>query len=195
MPVSEPPPSTVTSLGRTRHPAPGGLLVTLHWGEIQGRAEIVGIDIHTYDDCESGVYSQSVGIGGPIRPLKARDLRGVPLGRLEQESRQSGTISALDADLRRLIGEAPLPSELDPWQREKRRTPGRPRVYDDEWFRSVAEIYLTAHRAGRPPTKAVAESHDVSKSTASKWVARARRLGFLAPTSRGKPSGVSRRDR
>ena len=57
-----------------------------------------------------------------------------------------------------------------------------------EHFVEVAAVYRDAYRFRRPPTQAVADHWTVSKSTAAKWVAKARDRGLLPPTSRGKPS-------
>jgi hypothetical protein len=83
-----------------------------------------------------------------------------------------------------------LPDDEDDAARG-RRSYGRPH------YRAVAEVYLAAQRNDKPPTSAVAEHWRVNKSTAGKWVSRARAFGFLAPTSRGKSSSAptSRRPR
>ena len=50
----------------------------------------------------------------------------------------------------------------------------------------IAEIYRSAHRLRRPPTKAVAEALGISYAAAAKQVARARQGGYLRPTTQGK---------
>jgi hypothetical protein len=52
----------------------------------------------------------------------------------------------------------------------------------DEVLQKVAEIYRGAHAAGKPPTKAVELELVVSRSTAGRYVQRARERGFLGPT-------------
>ncbi len=52
---------------------------------------------------------------------------------------------------------------------------------DHAGLRRVAETYRTAMRLGQPPTKRVADEHHVSRTTASRWIRRARDLGFLGP--------------
>jgi transposase len=47
-------------------------------------------------------------------------------------------------------------------------------------------VYRIAHAAGRPPAQAVAEVMGVPRSTAGRWIMRARRAGLLPPTSPGK---------
>ena len=68
-----------------------------------------------------------------------------------------------------------------------RRGPGRPASYDRRYYERVAEVYTRALREGRPPTKSVAEEMaGGSKSAATKWVAKARDLGLLPKTAKGK---------
>jgi len=68
-------------------------------------------------------------------------------------------------------------------------TRGRQPFYDEDHFVEVARIYSEALLAGRPPTLAVAKTHNVSKSTAAHWISRARDKGYLPPTSQGAPAG------
>ncbi len=56
----------------------------------------------------------------------------------------------------------------------------------------VARVYDEAWRAGKPPTKAVAEHFVISDSAAAKRVSRARVAGLLPETTRGRPSGRRR---
>jgi len=57
-----------------------------------------------------------------------------------------------------------------------RRTTG---AVTDEKLREVADVYRAAHNAHRPPTKAVMEEWHVERSTASRWIRRARDVGYL----------------
>ncbi|MET8658189.1 hypothetical protein [Streptomyces griseus] len=56
----------------------------------------------------------------------------------------------------------------------------RRRITDD-FLREVAEAYEAAESLGLPPTREVANRFDAPHSTVSKWVASARRKGFLPP--------------
>ena len=71
------------------------------------------------------------------------------------------------------------------FQSELRSSPSRReyggRVTDDE-LRKVADIYRAAHVARKPPTAEVAREMHVSRSTAGRYVQRARKQGFLGPT-------------
>ena len=65
-------------------------------------------------------------------------------------------------------------------------SPRRNRLTPEHLAR-VAEVYRTAWQAGEPPTKAVAQSFEVSHSTAARWVGAARKAKHLghADSSRG----------
>jgi len=55
-------------------------------------------------------------------------------------------------------------------------------------YAEVAEIYLEA--SGSPTTE-VAKRKNVSVSTAATWVSRARDMGLLDPTTKGRAGGIS----
>ena len=110
-------------------------------------------------------------------PVSTATLRRVAVDRLvtdailalglltRAESRPDGTTIIRAARVDEALQAAVLRA-----QRVRRLTP--------DHLRSVAEVYLTA--AGSP-TDAVRAHFEVEPRTASRWVTRARRLGFLAP--------------
>lgn len=51
----------------------------------------------------------------------------------------------------------------------------------DEALREVADVYRAAHARKQPPTKAVMQEWHVERSTASRWIRRARDAGHLGP--------------
>jgi hypothetical protein len=55
------------------------------------------------------------------------------------------------------------------------------RSWPDEHFMQVAEEYWQAEADGRPPRQAISERWSVSKVTASRWLRRARELGYVDP--------------
>lgn len=55
------------------------------------------------------------------------------------------------------------------------------RVATPDLLRDVAEVYRSAMTAGKPPTMAVASHFNVSHRTGTRWVAEARKEGFLGP--------------
>ena len=59
--------------------------------------------------------------------------------------------------------------------------PGRPRVSYDLLV-EVARVYRREHQRSDAPTQAVADHFDRPRSTAAKWVQRAREEGLLGPT-------------
>jgi len=60
----------------------------------------------------------------------------------------------------------------------------------DETLAWVARIYRLALLAGDPPTKVVETALALPRSTAGRWVAQARRRGYLGPSDgRGKAGG------
>lgn len=69
-------------------------------------------------------------------------------------------------------------------------------VYSDEHLSEVANIWREGAKSGRP-TAAVEAHFTVPRSTAGRWVARARAAGHLPPTTPGsrpllrKPSTVA----
>lgn len=56
----------------------------------------------------------------------------------------------------------------------------------DENLRQVADIYRAADKRGEPPTQKVAEVMHAARSTAARWVGKARERGFLGPALKGR---------
>lgn len=71
---------------------------------------------------------------------------------------------------------------LDVEHRDRMREAG-PVTETLEW---VARIYSAALATGDKPTKAVEEAFEVPRYTAGRWVASARKRGFLGPAEPGK---------
>jgi hypothetical protein len=179
--------------------------VRLGWAGLPDRLQCVAMDLRPAAD--------------EPEPLTATLLRDLPLGRLIEGSRRVMTaqLAIAGSDLetlkklaaarmtnplvRRMI-DAAIESSEAARQRARdgveaivgaiEQPKGRRPLYDDEHFKKVADVYLASWRSGSPnPTKDVAdhESFRVTRSTAAKWVARARSLGYLAETTQGRPSG------
>lgn len=64
-----------------------------------------------------------------------------------------------------------------------------PKGHGPGFYAEVASVYMDAYPLGNP-TDAVAKRFKTSRSTAATWVAKARSLGLLDPTTRGRPGGV-----
>ena len=147
-------------------------------------------------------------VGEYPTPITASALRSVPLGKLVNEfldrlrenpikaSRRSASGTA--DDMREAADELEgrhTESEAAALQQlasEPRR--GGRRGHSHDHYAAVAEVYAKAWADGVHPTKAVAEHWTIAKTTAAKWVSRARELGFLEPTTRGRPGGIPHRE-
>lgn len=100
----------------------------------------------------------------PGTPITAGDLRRLDLPRLIREHRAKIAAAHSTPPSRGLM-----------------------RRSDRERLDEVVRVYRAAFNDHRPPTKAVAEHFNVSRGTASAWVAQARASGLLPPTSPGAP--------
>ena len=117
--------------------------------------------------------------GSVAEPLTAAGIR-LPLRELVDEV----------VDQAALLGEERLPTKAE---REAfggelaatfpRAEPGK--RLPDELLEEVARVYRYALQRGLPPTEAVKEALDVSRSTAGRYVVRARRAGLLGRASPG----------
>lgn len=56
----------------------------------------------------------------------------------------------------------------------------------DDTLRQVAGLYRAAYERGDPPTQTVADEMHVARSTAARWVTRARERELLGPALRGR---------
>ena len=149
---------------RTRWPDAelGPWLVTLSWRLIAGRFECVGVELL------STLLEPT--------PVQTDVWRAVPIGGFIQDARakHAAWYERFDQDDRAV-------------EQTKRWGRGRRPRHDPA---KVARIYTEALRAGQPPTKTVAETLVISRSSAANQVARARALGLLPPTERGRPRGI-----
>ncbi|HUG08898.1 MAG TPA: hypothetical protein VMP13_08400 [Acidimicrobiia bacterium] len=121
------------------------------------------------------VVSVTVAAADRDRPVTTSDLRAIPFASLINDAR------------RQMVERMPGDS-LD----IRKARSGRTRL-DKAHFENVAAAYIKAHKAGRSPTKEIAELFKVSKSTAAKWVGRARHdfdPPLLGPTPKGKAGGI-----
>lgn len=152
--------------------------VTLNWHQVQGRMEVVGVEL----------YSPS----GQV-PITTVVWREFPLASLVNKYR------ADMHDWYRERAEAGEEVPVDGWSapawrvaQKKWSEGGRRQRFGPGHFADVAQVYEEAWREHRNPVQAVAQRFHRSNSTASKWVMRARELGFLPPTSPGKARGGAR---
>lgn len=171
-------------------------VLALEWGEVSGRAEVLGFGIRSADG---------------MTPVTSTALRSVPLGRVVEDQLRRrladarGAAERQPAPPRRHHGEFPsgrrfavdvtdespgiAAHQIGPLAAAGERL-GRPRTYGKAHFQAVAGVYSKAWEAGLHPTKAVAERFQVSRSAAAKWVARAREMQLLGPTRQRRAGGV-----
>ena len=156
-----------------------------------------------YELSDFRIYSRSSNRHLRRRPspsvLNASVLRAVNLGYLIHAGRRSladrlrwhTTMIVREEGYRELMSD-PSPNE---WLEEVPRAidrienPPPRRRYDQDHWKHVAAVYDKAWRAGLPPTKAVAEHFDVTRSAAGKWVTICRKQDLLPPTVKTKPRG------
>jgi hypothetical protein len=169
--------SRVPGRGGRRGKRPSWRL-TFHFAEVQGRIACVRLEI-------------AADPGDP-RPITASLLRRLPMTRLLADHRAR----AYEV-MRNLI---PM------WDRllTTKRRPKALRFFPDDWFapatngdgahhadgRAVADTYVEALLTSQPPVKAIAARYGVSRATAAKLVAQARKDGYLGRTKRGVPGGL-----
>lgn len=175
--VDAKPPTTV----RWPDGSDGPWEVTLTWEFLGDRAECVGVSLQPVDRKSASPITTSLLRALPLAGL-VRDARGLRFQAVGGDDVEGLAASPEGEALSELKAEEALP-----WQ-ERRR--GRPKLYDDDFYREVARVYLQARVQGDSPRQAVVDMqpHHVALSTASRWIAAARELGYLSPTSKGRAS-------
>jgi hypothetical protein len=182
---------------------PDGTRVVLRFAEVDGRVECVGLEV--------GADFNALNAPDP-EPLTVTNLRKIHLPPLVEEAARHyldwlreqeqipgflNTDAPTDYDQRILARLHEIARARRPAATAKRRQgrTGRPVERGPEHLAQVAKVYTDAHLASLPPTRAVAEEWTVSRSTAAKWVARAREARLLGPTEPRKAGGVPVEDR
>jgi hypothetical protein len=97
-------------------------------------------------------------------PITSKGLRTMPLGRFLHAAREA---------LQRQQEEDPAAQPV-----ETASPPGS-RKWPAEHYLQVADEYWRAEAVGRPPRQAIAARWNISKVTASRWLRRARELGYV----------------
>ena len=157
-------------------------MVEIRLGVLDGRVECVGMSIHP-------------GAEGIREPLGTAALRRLRLGSFIDRARNDSVMEFVhllgpkpDGKPRFGYGLGELKQiGVGPLARDTRRGPGRPAL-SPALLDEVARIYLD-HQSNRTPTMAVSKKMKVSRSTAARYVARARAEGLIGRTSRGRISG------
>jgi len=123
------------------------------------------------------------------RGLTGTLLRQIPLASLVREAAMTGTVRVLSTDnrifgARYVEGGAGFGQLHDDLQTQlaKVEEHGRRRVMDESFLKMVAHIYRTALRLKLPPAKHVGDMlGPTSPANARRWIAAARREGYLGP--------------
>jgi hypothetical protein len=84
--------------------------------------------------------------------------------------------------------------ERDALEERFGRRPRRGSPITDANLNAVAERYREALERGDPPTQSVARELNVARSTAARWVTKARERGFLGPALQGRAGEAERGD-
>jgi hypothetical protein len=146
--------------------------ISFRFQDIRGRLECVGVEVSrsnhpiTTSFMRSHRWSELIEAKKRINLRRARrwaSRKGLPTSRLPVEAELTREAVKMISAWEASVG-------------------GRPRQYGPDHWAQVVTIYSDAYGAGLPPTKAVADTFQVSRSTAAKWVARARRDGLLPKT-------------
>jgi hypothetical protein len=119
-------------------------------------------------------------------------LRKIPVGRLVREAVATAAVTSV----RRTPGGGErgnflVPPEMAGVYKQfasLERKPRKGSPLADEDLRAIAKNYRKALAADMPPTQTLAVGMGVSRATASQWVAKARKRGFLGPAKPGRAS-------
>ena len=169
----------------------------------------------TVDRLNGRLEATSVALASTTRPVTTVQWRQVKLGELVDRAAKRALKAervAYEAtmrihrpdthDVRTILGLGPGLSTED-WQQRRtalldeqetdqapapRPRGGRP-AHTDAHLRKVAGVYSKASEQRKPPVKAVQRAFKIPESTATHWVAAARRRGFLPKTKPGVPAG------
>lgn len=186
--------SSVDTDGRGRFefywpdPDSGPYLVAVTMDTVQGRLEVVGVEMWGRTPSPSVWQQQGFPTAHPT-PISSTAIR-LPLDRIASASMDYAHMTAQVISYFR----DHLPDDVKQageqiGRFEGPKQPGRPTLYDRAHFEAVAAVYNEALARHGNPTAAVASRFNVSKSTAAKWVARCRNDGLLPPTARGRAAG------
>jgi hypothetical protein len=173
--------------------------VRAYWGVVDGRVECIGVGL--WKGCEPNPDGHYELLPGGASPIRATDLRNVPIAGLVTKLRKAAM--ARDESFRTQVAQlvanaSPETSDdvlnalrsLGAIPARSVKTAGR---YVEAHWSAVAAVYSQAWQKGENPTRAVQEHFSTGKlmpySTASKWVARARDEGMLPRLGQGVAGG------
>lgn len=121
------------------------------------------VDVTATYQVKTGRYEiDALTVHGTGRPITGESLRGIPVA----EVLRLAVISAINVAASMTAEGMPVgPVDAGP---------------TDEMLRWVARVYRVALLMGDPPTQSVASGFKIPRSTAGRWVTRARDRGFLS---------------
>jgi Family of unknown function (DUF6214) len=151
------------------------------------QAEPYSLDLHVVYDGGRFVVDQLTVTrrpGGP--PITTEGLREIPIAAMVRTGIENGLMR---------VGPREYDGRTSSWKltkaepialSERAQAGGGP---SDDDLRAVADVYHIAYAVGEPPTKTVMERLGLSRSTASRWIALARKRGLLGPATPRKAGG------
>ncbi len=148
---------------RWPHPEAGPLWAGIHVHERAGVAAIVGVELFTEPpgDARTAPGPAAADHTDDLLPAAPAALRGHQVHSLRLPELWDRFLAS------GALGDAPLPLGL--------------RYGADHWQRVAQVVLLARARGNRATAKEVARVWSVSRSTAKKWIARAKAEGFLDP--------------
>jgi hypothetical protein len=172
-------------------PTGRGWSLVFHFAEIDGVAEVIGLDVRGFRE---RAQTKPTDADGP-HPLTASTLRALPFGAQADRARAWARTT-------RSTGFAKWRQELDEGIREELERQGaafaepEAKARRTRWttgaLQEAAHTYTTALAGGERPTQAVADHFGISHSMAAKVVRRARDAGLLPETTQGRAAGLPR---
>lgn len=160
--------------------------MNLTWRQISGRYECVGFEIAEFDPPARDDPPE------PAHIITAQIVRAIPVGWLTQQARQrvGRDAEALAGVCEQAGDHAHALFQTDLATKFMGEAGSRPRMWGNDHYRKVAELYTVAWRKDYPPTQTVEKAFEVSHSTAARWVQECRTRGFLGPTEKRKAGGL-----
>lgn len=195
-----------------RWPTPDGeWSIRLRWGLIDHRVECIGVELWRGaqpDPTEAVLGEAGVALDlnnhgirwqahrGSRGPQAITSLRELPLGVIVQQ-RRAHLLLRTENTTKAIADDAEaFPARADEYAAESRDGLGRSvagkrgrRPLPASDYLKVAGVYLKALNEGKPPLQAVMKEFWVAERGAGRRIKKAEELGFLAPTSPGRPHG------
>jgi hypothetical protein len=171
---------------------PAGLTLTLRSegepiadveiGVVAGRPACIAIRARDGHELTTKLLRQIRGLGRGIREVVARNALRV------MRTTDGEVIGEHYLDTEEIVGLnvgiKELRAETDRLTTPRRRTP-----LTDDFLREVADVYRTARAQGTSTQGAIQKRWPTSEANARRWVARARKAGFLGPAPADRQGG------